>query len=188
MFLVTRQSIYLNKQLYTRSHYPLHLSSFKTRLMEAGFCTRLFPTRVGRCTKPPPQLGQTPFNTSATHDRQNVHSKEQIIASSESAGKSTSQHSHPGLISSINYSPEVGCLNIFRSVAHPPNLNLNNKLKPLINPPRHPANHLLNRSPEFGEIQRRLIRPITMRPRTINHKKRVFRIFTHTTHTYLLMR
>ena len=84
-------------------------------------------------------------------------------------------------------SPEVGCLNISRGVAHPAILNLHNKLKPLINPPRHPANHLLNRSPQFGKIQGSLIGPITMRPRTINHKKRVFRVFTHTTHTYLLM-
>jgi hypothetical protein len=39
--------------------------------------------RMGRAVNPPPQLGHTSSSISSTHVRQNVHSKEQIIASRE---------------------------------------------------------------------------------------------------------
>jgi hypothetical protein len=57
-----------------------------------------FPAgRIGRLTSSPPQLGQTPCSVPSAHDRQNVHSNEQITASRESGGRSRSQHSQFGL-------------------------------------------------------------------------------------------
>src|SRR6266851_713017 len=55
---------------------------------------------MGRWTSSPEQLGQRPRSVRA-QSTQNVHSKEQIRASGESGGKSRSQHSQPGRISSI---------------------------------------------------------------------------------------
>lgn len=55
--------------------------------------------RTGRETKPPPQLGQTFPRTLSTQVLQNVHSKEQIIASDESGGSGLLQYSHVGLSS-----------------------------------------------------------------------------------------
>jgi hypothetical protein len=74
--------------------------------MDGGFLFSKPAGRIGLGTKFPPQLGQTPFNLSATQSQQNVHSKEQIIASGESGGKSLSQHSQPGFNASI-FSPMV---------------------------------------------------------------------------------
>lgn len=56
---------------------------------------------MGRDTRGPPQLGQRPLSTSFAQRRQNVHSKEQIIASSDAGERSTSQHSQFGRSSSI---------------------------------------------------------------------------------------
>ena len=58
--------------------------------------------RIGLETKFPPQFGQIPLRISLEHFEQNVHSKVQIIASSEEGGRSLSQHSQFGLNSSIN--------------------------------------------------------------------------------------
>ena len=52
---------------------------------------------IGRTTKPPPQLGQTPFRTASAHVAQKVHSKVQMRASALSGDRSTSQHSQLGL-------------------------------------------------------------------------------------------
>jgi hypothetical protein len=57
--------------------------------------------RIGRGTRSPPQLGQSPPSRRSTHSRQNVHSNEQIIASVAAGGKSLSQHSQFGRNSSI---------------------------------------------------------------------------------------
>src|SRR5206468_7702987 len=54
--------------------------------------------------KPPPQLGQTFSSTLVTQSMQNVHSKLQIIASVDSAGRGRLQCSHVGLSSSIGCS------------------------------------------------------------------------------------
>ena len=61
---------------------------------------------MGLFTNSPPQFGQRKSKTSSTHLLQKVHSKEQIIASTLSCGKSTPQFSQQGLSSSIvnNYS------------------------------------------------------------------------------------
>ena len=61
--------------------------------------------RIGRGEKFPPQLGHTDPRTPSTQSRQNVHSKGQIIASGESYGRSRSQHSQLGRISSIELRP-----------------------------------------------------------------------------------
>ena len=60
--------------------------------------------RWGRAEKPPPQLGQTLFNTLSTQFLQNVHSNEQIMASVDSGGNCWLQCSHVGRNSSIDNS------------------------------------------------------------------------------------
>ena len=57
--------------------------------------------RTGRGQNPPPQLGQTLCSTFSTQRRQKVHSKVQIIASTEFGGSAVSQFSQTGLSSSI---------------------------------------------------------------------------------------
>jgi hypothetical protein len=56
---------------------------------------------MGRISKPQPQLEQTCCKMSSTQSLQKVHSKVQIIASSESKGNDLLQFSQVGLISSI---------------------------------------------------------------------------------------
>jgi hypothetical protein len=46
-------------------------------------------------------LGQTPFSAFSSQETQKVHSKEQMRASGESAGRSRSQHSQFGRSSSM---------------------------------------------------------------------------------------
>jgi hypothetical protein len=57
--------------------------------------------RTGRAVNPPPQFGQTPDSVCSTHVAQNVHSYEQIRASSESGGNAQLQFSQVGLSSSM---------------------------------------------------------------------------------------
>jgi len=57
--------------------------------------------RTGRVSKPPPQFGQTFRSTVSTHERQNVHSKLQIIAFVASGGSDVAQFSQMGRSSSI---------------------------------------------------------------------------------------
>src|SRR5678816_1932856 len=57
--------------------------------------------RTGRGQKPPPQFGQTLCSTFSTQRRQKVHSKVQIIASTEFGGSVVLQFSQTGLSSSI---------------------------------------------------------------------------------------
>ena len=52
--------------------------------------------RRGRATSSPPQFGHLPPSTPSLHERQNVHSKEQMNASPESGGRSRLQHSQFG--------------------------------------------------------------------------------------------
>jgi hypothetical protein len=70
-------------------------------LVDAGLFSSLLAGRCGRSTKSPPQFGQTPLSMVFTHDAQKVHSNVQIIASSDSGGKSLLQHSQFGRNSSI---------------------------------------------------------------------------------------
>ena len=61
--------------------------------------------RTGRATSPPPQFGQTPPSRPPAQLSQKVHSNEQMKAPGASAGRSTSQHSQPGRMSSIRQPP-----------------------------------------------------------------------------------
>jgi hypothetical protein len=56
---------------------------------------------IGRWTNPPPQLGQTFPRTRSTQLAQNVHSYEQMRASSDSGGNGVLQCSQVGRSSSI---------------------------------------------------------------------------------------
>jgi hypothetical protein len=64
-------------------------TGFETTFVEAGTAVKQFSPRhrragrIGRAVNPPPQLGHTLSSISSTHVRQNVHSKEQILASRE---------------------------------------------------------------------------------------------------------
>jgi hypothetical protein len=71
------------------------------RLVEAGYFSNLLAGRCGRDTKSPPQFGQIPSSFESTQVTQNVHSNVQIIASSDSGGKSLLQHSQFGRNSSM---------------------------------------------------------------------------------------
>jgi len=78
--------------------------AFTTRCVDAGFLPSSDAGRIGRGEKFPPQLGHLLAKTPDAHDAQNVHSNVQITASSESGGKSLSQHSQLGLNSSMGFS------------------------------------------------------------------------------------
>jgi hypothetical protein len=71
-------------------------SGLKIRSVEAGYFTNFSAGRRGRATSSPPQLGHRPSSTPYAHERQNVHSNEQIRASDDSGGRSTLQHSQLG--------------------------------------------------------------------------------------------
>ena len=77
-------------------------------LAEAGTAVKKFSPfhwcagRMGRALNPPPQFGHTLSSMSSTHVRQNVHSKEQIIASRELANNRIPQFSQVGRISSMD--------------------------------------------------------------------------------------
>jgi hypothetical protein len=72
---------------------------------------RLLLGLTGRGQKPPPQLGQTFAKSSVAHFAQKVHSKLQIIASIELAGRSLSQCSHEGLKANIlQLSSTIDCI------------------------------------------------------------------------------
>jgi hypothetical protein len=71
------------------------------RSVDAGYFESSLAGRIGRRSNSPPQLGQTLSNRVAAQSLQKVHSKEQIIASRESGGKSLSQHSQLGFSLSI---------------------------------------------------------------------------------------
>jgi len=76
-------------------------SGFNTRRVEAGSFSNLAAGRMGRGTRLPPQLGQTPFNFVSTQSAQKVHSYVQMRASLLSGGRSRSQHSQLGRNSSM---------------------------------------------------------------------------------------
>ena len=71
------------------------------RFDDAGYFASLAAGRIGLGEKLPPQFGQIPPSSDATHALQKVHSKVQIIASGESGGRSRPQLSQSGRSSSI---------------------------------------------------------------------------------------
>jgi hypothetical protein len=82
-------------------------SGFVTRWVEAGYRSNASAGLTGRACNSPPQFGHRLPNVVSTQSRQNVHSNVQIIALRASGGRSLSQHSQFGLISSMRQiSPE----------------------------------------------------------------------------------
>jgi hypothetical protein len=69
--------------------------------LEAGLLASFSIGLVGRGTSSPPQFGHFPASLLSVQVAQKVHSKEQMRAARESGGRSTSQHSHEGLMSSM---------------------------------------------------------------------------------------
>ena len=76
-------------------------SSLVTRFDEGGCLSSKCAGRIGRRVKLPPQFGQVLFNTVSAQLAQKVHSNVQMRASFAEGGRSLSQHSQFGLISSI---------------------------------------------------------------------------------------
>jgi hypothetical protein len=76
-------------------------SGLNTRADDGGFASSFDAGRRGRGSNSPPQFGHTPFRRRSAQVAQNVHSNEQIRASGDSGGKSASQHSQDGRISSM---------------------------------------------------------------------------------------
>jgi hypothetical protein len=74
------------------------------RTVEAGNFANFSAGLIGRRTSSPPQFGQAPPSTVVAHWLQNVHSKEQIRAAVESAGRFLPQHSQFGRSSSMAFS------------------------------------------------------------------------------------
>ena len=70
-------------------------------LSEGGYFFKYFFGRMGRFSKPPPQLGQTLCRISSTHVLQKVHSKPQIMASVLLGNSGLSQFSQFNLISTM---------------------------------------------------------------------------------------
>jgi hypothetical protein len=79
----------------------LQPSGLKTRTVDDGFASSFDAGRRGRGSNSPPQFGHLPFRRRSAQVAQNVHSNEQIRASGDSGGRSTSQHSQEGRSSSI---------------------------------------------------------------------------------------
>ena len=80
--------------------------AFNMRSVDAGNFPSLLAGRIGLGTKSPPQFGHLPPRSRfSTQSAQNVHSNEQMSASTASGGKSASQHSQFGLSSSIRAYP-----------------------------------------------------------------------------------
>jgi hypothetical protein len=73
-------------------------AGLNTRRVDGGLLASGAAGRIGRGTKLPPQLGQTPCSLLSTQSRQNVHSNVQIMASGADGGRSLSQHSQLGAI------------------------------------------------------------------------------------------
>jgi hypothetical protein len=82
-------------------YYFLQILVLKVLKVEAGLFNNFSRALSGRGIKIPPQFGQIYPNISFAQSEQKVHSNEQMYAPSKLAGKSLSQHSHPGLISNI---------------------------------------------------------------------------------------
>ena len=80
---------------------PIYSWSLSTRSVAAGYFAKSPAGLTGLRTRSPPQFGQVPWNLSAAQSLQKVHSNVHIIAAVESAGRSRSQFSQLGRISSI---------------------------------------------------------------------------------------
>lgn len=88
----------------TRPLYDTQPSGLITRRVEAGLVASAAGGLRGRDTSSPLQFGHLPPNLPSAHEAQNVHSKEQMRASTDCGGRSRLQHSQFGRSSSIGYS------------------------------------------------------------------------------------
>ena len=75
--------------------------SLCTRTVDGGLAASFDAGRRGRGNNSPPQFGHAPFRRRSAQVAQNVHSNEQIRANGDSGGKSASQHSQDGRMSSM---------------------------------------------------------------------------------------
>ena len=75
------------------------------RFVDIGLFASFAAGRIGLLTNSPPQFGQILSSFSLAQFKQNVHSKLHILASVDSLGKSTLQHSQFGRTSSIFWFP-----------------------------------------------------------------------------------
>ena len=80
-------------------------AALTTRLVEAGCRNSRSAGRIGRPHEIAAAIRAAPPSTPSAQSRQNVHSYEQIRASTESGGRSRSQHSQFGRSSSISATP-----------------------------------------------------------------------------------
>lgn len=86
--------------LFTWRCYDHSAPPFRIRFLDAGYLESNAAGRIGLGEKLPPQFGHSLFRGPEAQDVQNVHSKVQITASSDSGGRSLSHHSQFGLNSS----------------------------------------------------------------------------------------
>jgi hypothetical protein len=80
----------LNQTVASACKQPFSLTILST---EAGFLISNRAAREGRRVRTPPQFGQVRRKTPAAQSVQNVHSNEQITASSDSGASGFPQHS-----------------------------------------------------------------------------------------------
>jgi hypothetical protein len=99
--VVDIQYYFLNKRIKPYAVLGEHPADFSTLSVEAGKFDSADAGLMGRSTRLPLQLGQIKFSKFSAHALQNVHSKLQIIALSESGGKFLLQHSQLGLSASM---------------------------------------------------------------------------------------
>jgi len=71
----------------------------------AGYWRRASAGRAGLRSNFPPQFGHLPCRRSLAHSAQKVHSKEHIMTSRESGGRSRLQHSQLGFMSNMGPPP-----------------------------------------------------------------------------------
>ena len=90
--------------LALRAYRLVQPPGLNMRSREAGVFASLSAARRGRARNSPSQFGQRPASLCSAQSAQNVHSNEQMRASAESGGRSTSQHSQPGLICNMRAS------------------------------------------------------------------------------------
>lgn len=83
-----------------------HPSALKIRSVAAGYCRSFSWGRIGLLTSSPPQFGHTPCKMWVAQSWQNVHSKEQIMASAECGSRSLLQHSQFGRNWSMGFLPD----------------------------------------------------------------------------------
>jgi hypothetical protein len=128
------------------------------RRVDGGFAASLPEGRRGRGTSSPPQFGQMPPSLDSAHDAQNVHSNEQILAFVDSGGRSRSQHSQPGLSSSMGASDRGGRDDTFRTDSVGSTMSSSRAIPN--GPPRNRQQLFIRNAPTHAALQLRGARPL----------------------------